>query len=152
VRQRAGRRALILAAIGAVVLGLLVVFHRAAALGVLELVVASSVGYHVAAGDVDFTGHHLTVHNLRVVSPRAEPVLDVRQIDVEFRLRDLFPGGEHRYGIVAIDIERPHLIIIRHGDGSYNLALPSMTPNRPQSHEPFELTLRVANGSASLVD
>lgn len=131
------------------------VFHNAA----LRFALASIgvAGYHIETGDLRFGSDHgalLDVH----ITRNGEPVLDARRIDVYYHLRDLLPGSTHRFGLLGITVDRPAVTIIHHQDGTYNVAIPSAgrsgpaRPSAPYRPVPLDLTIRVRDASATLID
>ena len=77
-------------------------------------------GSRVSFAAVDAGRDHLRIEGL-TVRRNGDPFLDVRRIDVAYDLRDLLPGGKRLFGLRSIDVERPHLTLVRHPDGSFDL-------------------------------
>ncbi len=135
------------------VVACLLAFTRSSLAGSALLNVASKfLGDNVSADAVRLSAGHLTVLGLRVRSLRDEPVLEADRLNVAFDLRDMLPGGRRLYGLAAVDVARPHLTIIRRADGTFNIALPSGGPQGKQQAAPLNLAVRVADGSATVVD
>ena len=114
---------------------------------------ARSAGYaldldalHIGGASASADG--IVVHNLV-----GEPIFEARHIDLAYSLRDLLPGSNHRFGLESIDVAQPHLTLIHHSDGSYNVTLPkaSKTPARPNT-TPIDLRFRLRDGSIDIVD
>ncbi len=86
-----------------------------------------------------------------------DPVLDAQRVDVEYALRDIFPGGQHRFGFAAIAIQKPVLTITRHADGTLTFNRTGGTsgaapaPTR-KAAAPYYFTVRVRDGVIRLVD
>ncbi|MBV8602001.1 MAG: hypothetical protein JO359_10605, partial [Candidatus Eremiobacteraeota bacterium] len=113
-----------------------------------------ATGYSLQIGKAQFGSAHAALFDVRVTR-RGEPVLDARRIDVDYALRDVFPGGEHRYGFVGLAINRPHLYLIRHRDGSFNVASPggqAVPTTTRRVATPYFFTARVTGGSLDLID
>jgi hypothetical protein len=114
----------------------------------------------VGAFGYDFSAQstRVTPSSLSVVAPivrnrQGEPVLSADRLDVQFSLRDLLPGGRRRFGLRAVDLQRPQLTLIHHADGTYNVALPggSGPPPRPDN-TPLDVRVRVRDGQIALID
>ena len=95
-----------------------------------------------------FTGMH--------VRKNGDPVLDAARVDVDYALRDIFPGGKHQYGFAGVAIDRPTLTLVRHADGSYNFNRggTSSSPPAPTqaAAEPLLFSARVRDGTIKVVD
>lgn len=88
----------------------------------------------LAAGAVDVaTGDRVSFGTLEVHADRAiaqhvilersgTRVLEADRIVLRYRVRDLFPGGAHRYGLERLDLERPRVILDRRADGTFDVA------------------------------
>ncbi len=63
----------------------------------LEAAISSATGYEVRFGDQKIGTGHAAFFDVHVVK-NGDPVLDATRVDVEYALRDIFPGGEHRFG------------------------------------------------------
>ncbi len=83
-----------------------------------------------------------------------EPLLDVRRVVVRYSPRDLLPGSRHRFGLTAIEVDRPRLTLIRFKDGSFNVGIPSggAPPAAPLRVDPIPIrfTLHVADAQIDL--
>ncbi len=146
----------LLAGLGAaaVLVGVLVVQRHDLVRFALEHLAGFATGYKVRIGNQHLGFTHGAVMDVRV-SRHGEPVLAAKRIDVYYSPRDLLPGSTHRFGITAIAIDAPNLTLIRHQDGSYNIAAASgggaASPGRPDPI-PLRLTARVRDGTATLID
>jgi hypothetical protein len=153
---RASRRAVIVAAAAAVLLVALIAARHAIARTVLEGVLSSATGYQVSIGSQTLGTHHAVLFDVHVVK-NGDPVLDAQRVDVEYALRDIFPGGAHRFGFAAIAIQKPVLTITRHADGTLTFnraggtsgAAPSATR---KAAAPYYFTARVREGVIRLID
>ncbi|MEO7040416.1 MAG: translocation/assembly module TamB domain-containing protein [Candidatus Elarobacter sp.] len=153
---RASRRAVIVAAVGAVLLVLLVGFRHAIVRVVLQTVLSSATGYSIRIGDQRLGTSHAVLFDVHVVK-NGDPVLDAQRIDVEYALRDIFPGGQHRFGFAAIAIQQPVLTITRHADGTLTFNRPGGSPATPplatkNAAAPYYFTARVRDGVIRLID
>ena len=153
---RASRRAVIVAALGAVVLVLLVGFRHVIVRSVLQTVLSSATGYSIRIGDQKLGVSHGALFDVHVVK-NGDPVLDAQRIDVEYALRDIFPGGAHRFGFAAISIQQPVLTITRHADGTMTFNRPGGSPATPptatkQAAAPYYFTARVRGGVIRVID
>ena len=83
-----------------------------------------------------------------------EPLLDVRRVVIRYSPRDLLPGSRHRFGLTAIEVDRPRLTLIRFKDGSFNVGIPSggAPPAAPLRVDPIPIrfTLHVADAQIDL--
>jgi TamB, inner membrane protein subunit of TAM complex len=154
---RASRRAVIVAAAVAVLfVGVLVAARHAIVRAVLQTSLSAATGYQVSIGSQAVGTHHAALFDVHVVK-NGDPVLDAQRVDVEYALRDVFPGGQHRYGFAAIAIQKPVLTITRHADGTLTFNRTGGTsgaapaPTR-KAAAPYYFTLRVRDGVVRLVD
>ncbi|MGA8575536.1 MAG: translocation/assembly module TamB domain-containing protein [Candidatus Cybelea sp.] len=97
------------------------------------------------------TADRATFDGLRVTSFRGEPIAEIPRLDVAYDLRDLL-GGRRRFGLQSVDVESPHVTIVRRPDGSYNVPIPQLNPSNSTSAAPLILRVRVRNGSIAIVD
>ncbi len=143
-------------AIALVVVGLLAVSART----LLALALPPALGFAVhgkaAIAQIEIGGGHLLLRGVHITT-KGDPLLDARAIRIDYSLRDLLPGSAHRFGLVAIDLDRPVFTLERHADNSYNLRLggggaPAHGPAGPQrlNAVPLAFTLRVHDGAIAL--
>jgi hypothetical protein len=129
--------------------------HHAVAKFVLSRGLSAAVGYDVRFGDMSLGWSHATFTDLHV-RKNGDPVLDANRVDVDYALRDIFPGGKHRYGFAGIAIDRPTLTLLRHADGSYNFNRggSSSSPPAPAqaAAEPLLFSARVRDGTIRVID
>ena len=138
-----------------VVIALVAIFHN----GILRLAIAAGVrmttGYTVRMGDLRLQGGHGAASDVQI-SRGGDPVLDAARVDVYYRLRDLLPGSTHRFGLLALTIDLPHITLVHHENGTYNVTLPQAVNRGTRSAGgaavPLNFTIRVRDGSASVID
>lgn len=133
----------------------LALMRHAVAKFVLSRGLSAAVGYEIRFGDMSLGWSHATFTDLHVRT-NGDPVLDADRVDVDYALRDIFPGGKHRYGLAGIAIDRPTLTLIRHADGSYNFNRGGSSPSPPATTqaaaEPLRFTARVRDGTIKVID
>jgi len=129
--------------------------HHAIAKFVVSRGLSAALGYDVRFGDMTLGWTHVTFTNLHV-RKNGDPVLDAARIDVDYKLRDVFPGGVHRYGFAGIAMDHPTLTLVRHADGSYNFNRGGTSSSPPASTqaavEPLLFSARIRNGTIVVVD
>jgi hypothetical protein len=155
-RVRASRRAVVVAAVVAALLVVLIAGRHTIARIVLQGVLSAATGYQVSIGSQTLGTHHAVLFEVHVVK-NGDPVLDAQRVDVEYALRDIFPGGQHRFGFAAISILKPVLTITRHADGTLTFNRTGGTPGTPPSPTrkaaaPYYFTARVREGVIRLID
>ena len=114
-----------------------------------------ATGYDVHIGSVRLGREHGALFNVHV-GKSGDPVLDARRIDASYQLRDVFPGGDHRFGFVSLSIDHPTLTIIRHHDGTFNFNRGASTSTVPASTKhagaPLFFDLRIRSGEIRVID
>lgn len=153
---RPSRRAVIVAASVAVLVLAVVGLRHVIVRTVLQTGLSVATGYRVRIGAETIGIRHATFFDVHVEKD-GDPVLDARRVDVDYALRDIFPGGQHRYGFAAVAIQSPVLTITRHADGSLTFAKRGGTPAAPPAPtraaaEPLYFTARIRDGTLRLVD
>ncbi len=110
-----------------------------------------------AVAHVDLSFERLTIapgravfENLRVRSFRDEPIASIDRLSLAYDLRDLF-AGRRLFGLKAVELEKPHLTIIRRYDGSYNIPI-ARPAKQPAKQAPLMLRARVEDGSIEIID
>ena len=147
---------MILTAVVAALLISVIVARHLIARALIEGIVSLATGYQLRIGDERLGLSHAAFFNVHLVK-NGDPVLSAERIDVDYALRDIFPGGAHRYGFAAVSIQRPVLTITRHADGSFTFSRPGGTPAAPPAPTraaaaPLYFTARLRNGEIRLVD
>jgi autotransporter translocation and assembly factor TamB len=101
----------------------------------------------VSFAEISLSTSRAVLDDVHIGSLHNEPIADIKRLTVTYNLRDLLPGGKRLYGLDTLSLESPHLTIVRHADGSYNVPSPQVpTGNRAQP-APMILRARVRNGS-----
>ena len=148
-----GRRIALLGAGLAVVL-LLIAFRaplgRAVVAGLLDVFTGSQISFtKLATGD-----GHLRIEGLSL-RRGGDPFFDAARVDVGYDLRDLLPGGKRRFGLRSIDVLQPHLTLVRHADGSFDVSNggggSSGAPG-PSGGTPLIVTGTLRDGEIEIVD
>jgi hypothetical protein len=138
-------------ALGALVLLAAIGFHNAILAAVIRGV-AAPLGYSVRVDGLH-AGLTGAVATGAAVDTRAgEPVLRTGPIAVQYSLRDLLPGSRRRFGLVALDVERPVLTLIHHADGTYNVTLPGGGQSAAPNTTPLDLRAAIHGGAVLLID
>ncbi len=148
--RRPWRVVLVVVGVLAIAVGLVIGRGPIARLA-LELVVPRIVGYDLRLDDVLLDGSHAALIGVHV-SRKGDPVVDAARVDLDYHLRDLFPGGTRKFGFVAASIAHPTITLVRHRDGSFNVSggtvggssVPAATRAQAQ---PYYFTVRVRDGS-----
>jgi hypothetical protein len=117
---------------------------------------SAATGYDVRIGSSQIGGAHAVLFDVHVMK-NGDPVLDAQRVDVDYALRDVFPGGAHRFGFAAIAIQSPVLTITRHADGTLTFNRAGGTPGTApastrKAAEPYYFTVRIRDGAVRLVD
>ena len=146
----------VVAAAAAVLLVVLVAARHVIARSVLQTVLSSATGYDVHIGSQALGSSHAVLFDVHVVK-NGDPVLDAQRVDVDYALRDIFPGGQHRFGFASIAIQKPVLTITRHADGSLTFNRTGGTSGAPptatrKAAAPYYFTARVRDGVIRLID
>jgi autotransporter translocation and assembly factor TamB len=155
LQARTARIGIALAA--ALVLAVVLAFRGPLLRAGVAAVVDYASGYQIAVGDLRLEGGRALVRDLHVAR-RGETVLDADSVEIRYRLRDLLPGGAHRYGLLAIALERPRLQIVRFADGSFNVSGNGAAPGGTSQAlnaapgAPLQFAATVRDGSVVLVD
>jgi autotransporter translocation and assembly factor TamB len=95
---------------------------------------------------------HALLQGVRITSFRNEPVAKIARLEVTYDLRDLFPGGHRLFGLETVDVESPHVTIIRRSDGTYNVPVPRLNNAAASAGTPLTARVRVRGGSIEVVD
>ncbi len=127
-------------------------FHNVVARAVLRSV-GHGFGYDIAAQTLNVNLREARAGDVRITTTAGEPVFEARRVDVGFSLRDLLPGGKRLFGLTSVTVERPHITVIHHRDGSYNITLPqSSAPPAKPSTAALDVELHVSGGTVDLID
>lgn len=147
------RRRLALAILGFVLVlaGVAVLAHDAVAAYAVAAV-ARGMGYRVAESRLTLNASSLSLVAPVVTTAAGEPLFTADRVDIAYSLRDLLPGGRRRFGLRAVDIERPRVTLIHEADGSYNVAPPPAGAAQRPDKTVLDVRLRVRDGQIAFVD
>jgi len=147
------RRRLPLAIVGLAValLAGIALAHDAVATLVVHAV-ARGMGYQLREARLTVGLSSASLIDPVVTTARGEPLFAADRIDVRYVLRDLLPGGRRRFGLQAVDVERPRVTLIHEADGSYNVGGPSSGAAQRPDETPFDVRIRVRDGTIAFVD
>ena len=151
-RRRVQRAIVSVALVAAVV----VAFAFRGALGRATLAGAIDVatGYRVAFDDVVLGREAATFGGARI-SYAGVSVLRARRIGVRYDLAQLVTRGAHRFGLLAVDVDGPELVLVRRPDGSFvTKPAGSGGPRAAVGSDaaPLAFTLTVRDGNVALID
>lgn len=144
------------AALALAVIAVVVIFHNSVTRVAVTSLSGIATGYSIQMKELRYGGGHAAFVGVHV-SRHGQPVLDADRVDVFYSLRDLLPGSKHRFGLLAVTIDRPYITLIHNQNGTYNVALPPSAAagpaHRPHPNAiPMQMTLRIREGRASLID
>jgi autotransporter translocation and assembly factor TamB len=134
-------------------------FRGALVRSLVGVVAGALTGDRIGIGDLSLSARRIVLSNV-AVSRGGAPLFAADRIDVRYDLHELIFGGERRYGLSSISLEGPRVTIVRHADGSFDLAnhggagAPAVAGAAPSeaSAAPLRFTLAVREGSVVLVD
>jgi autotransporter translocation and assembly factor TamB len=127
-------------------------FHNPLA-GMLVRSIAGGMGYTVAFGKLDVGLNQAIALDTNVTDRAGEPVFDAKRIELHYGIRYVLPGSQRRrFGISALDIQRPTVTLIHHPDGTYNVTLPQGAGSAKPDTTPIDLQIRVRDGTVVLLD
>lgn len=153
-RRNPTPRLLAFAAVGFVIVAVvaLIGFRNTIARTVLRSV-GQGLGYEISAGALDVNLAEANAAHVQISNLKGEPVLDAQRIEIVYSLRDLLPGGKRLFGLRSVVVDAPHVTVIHHADGGYNLTLPSTSPARSSAAAaPLDVQVRVSGGSVDVID
>jgi len=144
------------AVLTAIVVAVVLVVHKPLIGFVISRGLSLATGYTVRFDDYRIGREHAAFTGVHVTK-NGDPFFDAFRVDASYQLRDIFPGGAHRYGFAAVAVDRPVFTLIRHADGTFvfsGSSAASATP--PQAtktaSEPLYFTARVRDGTIRLID
>ncbi|MGB8910383.1 MAG: translocation/assembly module TamB domain-containing protein [Candidatus Cybelea sp.] len=132
--------------------GLVIWQREALARWAIVTTVERLVNVRISLGPMTLRTDRAVFEDVRVTSLRDEPIATIARLSIAYDLRDLFPGGQRRFGLKGIEAATPHLTIIRRPDGSYNVPLPRPPATQAKNQRPWILSARVTDGSIDVVD
>lgn len=95
------------------------------------------------------TANHAAFDGITVTSFHGEPVAAIAHLELAYDWHDLL-AGKRRFGLKYVAVESPHLTVIRHSDGSYNVPVPQSSNGNGGA--PLNLHARVRDGSVTIID
>jgi hypothetical protein len=110
------------------------------------------VDVRLSFGEMTLRTNRAVFEDVRVTSLQDEPIATIARLSLEYNLRDLFPGGERRFGLKAVEADTPHLTIIRRPNGTYNIPTPELAANEQKERRPLIVVAEARNGSAEVID
>ena len=114
--------------------------------------VAHGMGYDVREARLSLGTRSLSLVDPVVTTTRGEPVFAADRVDVAYSLRDLLPGGRRKFGLRAVDLQRPRVTLIHEADGSYNVTPPPAGAAQRPDKTPLDVRVRVRDGEITFVD
>jgi autotransporter translocation and assembly factor TamB len=111
-----------------------------------------AAGFEAQVATLDVRLRSLAATGIDIRSASGEPVATIARIDVRYNLRDLLPGSSRLFGLESIDVERPAITIVRHRDGSLNVAIPAQTGAGALPNAPLIFDGHVRDGSVDVRD
>jgi len=156
VQRRSTRLAMVGVALAAA-LGLALAFRAPLGRALLAGAVDLATGYTTSFDGVALGRDRAVIEGLRI-SYGGLPVVTAQTVRLRYELRDVWPGGAHRYGLVAVSVERPECVLVRRRDGSFVLrgafgiggGIAANAPQTPQA--PLRFDLRLVDGRFALID
>lgn len=108
--------------------------------------------FRVSFGDMTLGPRMIVLYDVHVTSPSHEPIAEIARLSIGYDWRDLFPGGKRLFGLHAIEAESPHVTIVRHSDGGYNIPIPQLQAKPAKGQRPLIALVRVRDGSIDVID
>jgi autotransporter translocation and assembly factor TamB len=158
------KKAVVLALVGLVaacaLLGIIAAFPggRAGLVGVALRIVVWQRGYRFAHGAIAFSRGELRIDGLRIDDRRGELFIAVRHVTIDIDLKGLIGRSDRAYGLRRIELDEPHVFLIRHEDGSWNYDALIPQPSAhapapaPRPSAPLHLQLAVSSGTITVLD
>ena len=153
MRQPARGRLLARVAVAALVLCVAAVaFVERREVARAAIVAGLAVAGHVR---VSFATMHLggdrsEFSEVRVTSLGGEPIARIARLEIGYDLRGLMGGSGRLFGLRSIDLVTPHITIVRHPDGTYNI--PISNGGRGSAAAQFALHAAISDGSIDVID
>ncbi len=120
----------------------------------IEAIGSLALGGSLRIASVERVGNAFDLHDLRLTRD-GKLVVQIADLQVGFRFRDLLPGSRHRFGIRSLELRGAKFSLIRLPDGSFALPnLPLAGPSYPQpaNRVPLALQVRVRDASLRFAD
>lgn len=114
---------------------------------------AASVAHvRLSFGGMTLTTDRAVFQDVRVTSFGGEPIATAAHLAVTYDVRDLLPGGKRLYGLKSIAADTPHLVIVRHADGTYNVPILKLSAKPSAKQRPLILRASIRDGSIEIVN
>jgi hypothetical protein len=149
------RRIAVVVGCAALVL-LAIVFRNAIARVGLEAVLSVATGSRVTVGWMHLGGDASEFGGIRV-ERGGKAMFTADRVAVRYRLRDLLPGGKRRYGLEAVELDKPALTVHRDKNGVLDILGPQKPGAKPRAgapaaQTPLRMTVRVRDGLIAFED
>ena len=149
----------LLAALSAAALAvvLLVAFREPLVRSAAQAALGLATGTRASIGALTVGSSGLVASDVQLARGGAA-IFSARRVSVRYNLRDLLPGGTHRYGLHAVDVDRPILTVHRARDGTLDVSggagapRAAAPPTAPAGETPLRMDARVRDGSVVFVD
>ncbi len=113
--------------------------------------VQSAAGVKLSIGHSAIGWNQAVLEDVRVTSPRGEPIAEIARLRVGYDPRDWLLGGKRLFGLASIEADSPHVTLIKRADGTYNVPIPPQA--QPVSGgPPLIAAARVTHGSIEIVN
>lgn len=150
---RGGRLvALIVVLVVLAAIGIIAALRDPIAAALLPKLLGSATGTDVRVARIEVHASHASLAGVTIRSRSGEAIAYVPRIEVTYNLHDLLPGSTHRYGLRSIVVDDPHITIVHHRDGTYNLPKLATQAKSARPSAPFNLQVVVRNGTVTLTD
>src|SRR5579875_1158141 len=114
--------------------------------------VLGSYGYHIAFERSHIGISHSSLSGVTIEnSTSREPLLTAKTIDIGYSIPDLI-RGTREFGLTYIDIVDPHVTLIHHRDGTYNVSSISFGQPSKKKAPPWNVRVDVSNGYVAMID
>jgi autotransporter translocation and assembly factor TamB len=118
----------------------------------ITTLVTSAARVRLSFGAMTLTPDRAVFQNVRVTSFGGEPIATIVRLVVTYDLRELLPGGKRLYGLESVEADSPHLVIVRHADGTYNVPIPKLPAKTTAKQRPLVLSASIRGGSIEITN
>jgi autotransporter translocation and assembly factor TamB len=119
--------------------------------GIVEAAASALLHVRVAVSGSQIGWGGATLTGVRVTSDSGEPIARIARLQAGYDLGALV-HGTRLYGLTALVVDRPHVTIVRHRDGSLNVPIPKMPSGPSRTQAPARLSVTVTHGSVDVVN